>query len=167
MFIAPLASRRTAPSAGALAQAQPATGRVSALVSVAVAVVLAFVAIRATPAVPDLLVAYGRYMVTWIGQADVHYVGEGMNSSIAVSTLRSSGATQFHVSGKVEASSEPQDMRMQRMLGHVPALLHAKPRSALVVGFGAGVTAGALVPHPEVERIVICEIEPLIPPAAA
>ena len=163
MFIAPLASRRTGPSAGALAEAQPPAGRVSALVSVAVAVVLAFVAIRATPAVPDLLVAYGRYMVTWIGQADVHYVGEGLNSSIAVSTLRSSGATQFHVSGKVEASNLPQDMRLQRMLAHLPAFVHPHPRSVLVVGFGAGVTAGSFVPYPEVERLVICEIEPLIP----
>jgi spermidine synthase len=31
------------------------------------------------------------------------------------------------------------------------------------VGFGAGVTAGSVVLYPEVERIVICEIEPLIP----
>ena len=33
----------------------------------------------------------------------------------------------------------------------------------LIVGFGAGVTAGSFVLHPSVERIVICEIEPLIP----
>jgi spermidine synthase len=33
----------------------------------------------------------------------------------------------------------------------------------LVVGFGAGVTAGSFVPYPEVQRLTICEIEPLIP----
>ncbi len=113
--------------------------------------------------VPALLVAYGRFMVTWIDQLDVLYVGEGMNSSIAVATLKSSGATQFHVAGKVEASSLPQDMRLQRMLGHLPALVHPKPQSVLIVGFGAGVTAGSFVPYPEMKRIVICEIEPLIP----
>jgi len=32
-----------------------------------------------------------------------------------------------------------------------------------VVGFGGGVTAGALSIHPTVERMVICEMEPLIP----
>jgi spermidine synthase len=73
----------------------------------------------------------------------------------------------FHVSGKVEASSEPHDMRLQRMLGHLPALIHPNPRSVLVVGFGAGVTAGSFVTYPSVERIVICEIEPRIPPTAA
>jgi spermidine synthase len=54
-------------------------------------------------------------------------------------------------------------MRLQRLLGHFPALLHPKPRSVLIVGFGAGVTAGTFVLHPDIERIVICEIEPLIP----
>ncbi|HEX3865773.1 MAG TPA: fused MFS/spermidine synthase, partial [Gemmatimonadaceae bacterium] len=73
------------------------------------------------------------------------------------------GARNFHVAGKVEASSLPQDMRLQRMLGHMSALLDHDPRSVLVVGFGAGVTAGSFVLHPNIKRIVICEIEPLIP----
>jgi spermidine synthase len=54
-------------------------------------------------------------------------------------------------------------MRTQRMIGHIAGLLHPRPRSVLVVGFGAGVTAGSFVTYPEVERIVICELEPLIP----
>ena len=53
------------------------------------------------------------------------------------------------------------------MLGHIPALLHPQPRSVLIVGCGAGVTAGTFVTHPTIERIVICEIEPLIPRAVA
>jgi len=53
------------------------------------------------------------------------------------------------------------------MLGNLPALIHQKPRSVLVVGFGAGVTAGSFVPFPDIERIVICEIEPLIPKAVS
>ena len=114
------------------------------------------------PKVPWELVAYGRYLPTWLGQADILYMGEGMNSSVAVSEL-ASGVRNFHVSGKVEASSKPQDMRLQRMLGHIPALLHPKPRSVLIVGCGAGVTAGSFVLYPDVQRIVICEIEPLIP----
>jgi spermidine synthase len=125
--------------------------------------VIALLAMRVTPGVPGLLVAYGRYMVTWLGQVDVRYVGEGMNSSVAVTTLTSSGATQFHVSGKVEASTLPQDMRLQRMLAHLPALVHPHPASVLVVGFGAGVTAGSFIPYPDVQRLTICEIEPLIP----
>jgi spermidine synthase len=93
-------------------------------------------------------------------------MGEGMNSSVAVTEL-STGVRNFHVSGKVEASSETQDMRLQLMLGHIPALLHPRPRSVLIVGCGAGVTAGTFMLHPDVERVVICEIEPLIPRVVA
>jgi spermidine synthase len=52
------------------------------------------------------------------------------------------------------------------MLGHLPGLIHAGPRSVLVVGFGGGVTAGAFTTYPGVKRIVICELEPLIPPVS-
>lgn len=129
---------------------------------VVIALVAAIWTVNRLPAVPGLLIAYGRYMVTWIGQADVIFAGEGLNSSVAVTQLPG-GIRNFHVSGKVEASSEPQDMRLQRMLGHLPALLHPNPASVLVVGCGAGVTAGSFVTHPSLTRLVIAEIEPLIP----
>jgi len=114
------------------------------------------------PRVPPILIAEGRYVATYRDLPSFLYVGEGMNASVAV-TDTGDGVRNFHVSGKVEASSEPQDMRLQRMLGHIPALVHPGPRSVLVVGCGAGVTAGSFVLHPTVGRIVICEIEPLIP----
>jgi spermidine synthase len=115
--------------------------------------------------VPDMLIAYGRRIMTSMNHSKILYAGEGINSSIAISKWED-GAVQFHVSGKVEASSEPYDMRLQRMLGHLPAIFHKKPESVLIVGFGAGVTAGTFVLHPDVKRIVICEMEPLIPPTA-
>lgn len=118
------------------------------------------------PAVPWEVIGYGRNLVTDAGMALMLYKGEGMNASIAVSD-DIEGPRNFHVTGKIVASSESFDMRLQRLLGHLPALLHPKPRSVLVVGCGAGVTAGTFVIHPDIERIVICEIEPLIPPAAA
>jgi spermidine synthase len=116
--------------------------------------------------VPPALVAYGRMLPTIRPdrQLNVLYLGEGMNASVAVTQFATPGSPRrFHVNGKIEASSEPGDMRIQRMLGHLPALMHGKPRSVLVVGFGAGVTAGSFLLYPELERIVICEIEPLIP----
>ena len=115
------------------------------------------------PELPGVLVAHGRYAVTWIGKKEFLYVGEGMNNFVAVTQVESDGSRQFHVSGKVEASNLPQDMRLQRMLAHLPALVHPNPQSVLVVGFGAGVTAGSFLAYPTVTRLVICEIEPLIP----
>jgi spermidine synthase len=116
--------------------------------------------------VPGNLIAYGRRISTSSGSSKILYTGEGINSSIAISQWND-GAIQFHVSGKVEASTEPYDMRLQRMLGDMPALYHnPEPHSVLIVGFGAGVTAGSFVPFPSITRIVICEMEPLIPPTA-
>jgi spermidine synthase len=139
-----------------------AAGPVALLAVVAVTAALAW----RVPAVPWELVAYGRYLPTQPAGSGELYVGEGVCSTVAV-TLAGTDTRYFHVSGKVEASTEPGDMRLQRMLGHLSALAHPAPRSVLVVGCGAGVTAGSFVLHPSVERIVICEIEPLIPRVVA
>jgi spermidine synthase len=111
--------------------------------------------------VPGLLVAYGRYAATRVGQAEYIYVGEGLNADVAVSRL-ADGTLNYHNAGKVQASSEPQDMRLQRMLGHLTTLLPASPRSVLVIGCGAGVTAGAVSIDPRVQQETIAEIEPLV-----
>lgn len=116
--------------------------------------------------VPPGLIAYGRRFMLNITGSKILYVGEGLNSSIAISRYEADGALQFHVSGKVEASTEPYDMRLQRSLGHMAALVHTNPQSVLIVGFGAGVTAGTFVTYPGMKRIVICEMEPLVPPTA-
>jgi spermidine synthase len=135
-------------------------------VKVAGAVLAGALVLWSVPNLPWQLIAFGRRLATTTGNWTPLYVGEGMNSSIAYSKYENV-TTYFHVSGKTEASAEPQDMRLQRLLGHLPALLHSSPKSVLVVGCGAGVTAGTFVVHPEMQHITICEIEPLIPPASA
>jgi spermidine synthase len=112
--------------------------------------------------VPGILIAYGRYAASRVGQADVIYQGEGWNASVAVTRL-ANGVLNYHNAGKVQASSEPQDMRLQRMLGHITTLIPPDPRSVLVIGCGAGVTAGAVSIEPRLERLTIAEIEPLVP----
>jgi spermidine synthase len=136
----------------------PAVRRIG--MSLAGLVIAGAAAASVAPVPPDVI-AYGRQIATFKG-ANYLYEGEGLNSSIAVSESEG-GIRNFHVSGKVEASTEVHDMRLQRMLGHISALMHPDPKSVLVVGFGAGVTAGSFVLHPGIKRIVICEIEPLIP----
>lgn len=131
---------------------------IGAGIAAAVAVVIA----RDMPQVPPGLIGYGRFLPTFSSLPEFLQVAEGRSSSIAVSR-QPSGYISFHVSGKVEASSEPQDMRLQRMLGHISALAQGNPKSVLIVGFGAGVTAGTFTLYPGIERIVICELEPLVP----
>ena len=115
------------------------------------------------PPIPAMLVAHGRFAATLLGQAgDIIYVGEGLQSSVAVSRLPN-GKLGYHNAGKIQASSAPEDMRLQRMLGHLTTLVPDRPRSVLVIGCGAGVTAGAVSIDPMVERVTIAEIEPLVP----
>jgi spermidine synthase len=132
---------------------------------VAVAVVTSIL-IRGVPPLSKVLVAHGRYAPTWVGKGDVVYAREGLNSSLAVSTFPN-GVRTFHVAGKIQASNVPRDMRLQRMLGHLTTLAPATARSVLVIGCGAGVTAGAVSIDPRIERVTVVEIEPLVPPAAA
>ncbi|HLU38279.1 MAG TPA: fused MFS/spermidine synthase, partial [Planctomycetota bacterium] len=141
-----------------------ARGPVGAVAAVAAAAVVS-PSVWPIPPVPPGLIASGRFVEDWNAPLRYLFVREGMNSSVAV-TEDDNGIRCFHVCGKVEASSQAIDMRLQRMLGHLPALAHGAPRKVLIVGCGAGVTAGCFVDHPSVERIVLCEIEPNVLDAA-
>ncbi|HUA21802.1 MAG TPA: fused MFS/spermidine synthase [Bryobacteraceae bacterium] len=154
--LAPLASQKMLAFAGAFACAAALAWGLAATVG----------------AVPWQAIAYGRRVAPILRGLDRAndaettpvFVGEGINASVVIT--RRGDMKTFYVSGKSEASSALLDMRLQRMMGHLPALIHPAPHSVLVVGFGAGVTAGSFVPYPEVNNIVICELEPLIPPAS-
>lgn len=115
--------------------------------------------------VPGELIAYGRRMALNAGQSKVLYVGEGINSSVAI-TEWPNNTIYVNVNGHVEATTEIYDMKLQRMVGHLPAILHPDPKSVLGIGFGAGVSAGTFTRYPGIQKITICEIEPLIPPAS-
>jgi spermidine synthase len=140
--------------------------------AVAGAVLLAWGLAATVGGVPWQVIAYGRRVAPILrglylsidAQTRPLFVAEGINSSVVIA--QRGEQKFFYVSGKSEASSVLLDMRLQRMMGHLPALTNSAPRSVLVVGFGAGVTAGSFVPYPEVSSIVICELEPLIPPAS-
>ncbi|HCN84668.1 MAG TPA: SAM-dependent methyltransferase [Sphingobacteriaceae bacterium] len=147
--------------------------------AVAGIVLLVTVIITNMHTVPWFAIAYGRYMSNYdylmtlnknASNPDINitplYVGEGLNGSVAV-TLFNGQSRQYHSMGKVQASTDPRDMRLQRMLGHITALLTGNPESVLVIGCGAGITAGSFVTHPEVKNVTICEIEPLVPKVVA
>ncbi|MGE3519607.1 MAG: fused MFS/spermidine synthase [Vicinamibacterales bacterium] len=135
--------------------------RVAALPLIAAAAVAGLLTMSVQP-VPGIFIAYGRYTPMQQSQAQVVYAGEGWNASVAVSE-RAGGVRNYHNAGKVQASSEPQDMRLQRMLGHLTTLVPKSAKSVVVIGCGAGVTAGAVSIDPAVQEEIIAEIEPLVP----
>jgi spermidine synthase len=170
---------RDAPAA-ASAQERPLS--VAGAIAMTAALAASFVLAWNVGELPWGVVAYGRFFATYGNQFapgivksedDVprgggspstycEYVGEGLNGTVAV-TYRTDQVRSFHSAGKVQASNDPRDMRLQRMLGHISALAFPNPTNVLVVACGAGVTAGSFIPHTNIQRIVICDIEPLVP----
>src|SRR6185437_3519187 len=139
---------------------------VATTITIIIAAALAGLLSRSVHPLPGIFAAYGRYTATRLGQADVIYIGEGWNATIAVTRLPG-GVLNYHNAGKVQASSEPQDMRLQRMLGHLTTLVPAHAAKVVVIGCGAGVTAGAVSIDPVVTDQTIAEIEPLVPKVVA
>lgn len=106
-----------------------------------------------------------REIAEALAYTDVLYYFEGANETISV--IKPKGARQaFIVNGRPEATTSWMDMQCQRTLGHLPMLLHPNPRSVFVLGTGTGMTLGATSMYPEVERIVLAEIEAGVLPAA-
>jgi spermidine synthase len=64
------------------------------------------------------------------------------------------------INGKTDASNGPGDVATQLLLGHVPFLVTDAKRVA-VIGWGSGMTVGAVLRHP-VERVDAFEIEPAV-----
>jgi spermidine synthase len=154
------ASASPLPEPGA---ASPRTARRRTLGGAAAAIVILVVSGIAGWLIPEShpgMIAYGRQVHRWNEPAEYLHTREGRYASIAISKTREDGYRNFHINGKTEASTWPEDLRLQRMLGHLPALLHPDPKSVLIIGFGAGVTAGTFSLYPGIERIVIVEIEP-------
>lgn len=93
---------------------------------------------------------------------DVPFAEDGPNATVAV--LRAEKYLALRINGKVDASNL--DTRTQLLLGHLGPFFHSRPRRALVIGFGSGMTLAALARYPEFEQLDCVEIEPAVVRAA-
>jgi len=89
---------------------------------------------------------------------------EGPYSTIVVTQIEA-GYIGLKSDGRGEASSFPDDMRSQTLLGYIPMLLHPNPEKVLNIGVGAGITLGAMGEFDAKEMDGI-EVEPVILEAA-
>ena len=71
------------------------------------------------------------------------------------------GVRLLRVNGKSDASNRG-DVPTQLMVGHLPNLFHGAPKRVLVVGLGSGITVGAVLTHPSIERVDVVEISPAV-----
>jgi len=84
------------------------------------------------------------------------YYREGATATVAVREV--AGTTSLSIDGKVDASNAG-DMLTQRLLAHLPLLLHPDPQRVGILGLGSGVTLGAALRHPIAQADVL-EISP-------
>ncbi len=63
------------------------------------------------------------------------------------------------VNGKPDASTTARDAVTMMLIAHLPLALHPRPREALIVGLGGGLTLTSMLSHP-VEHVTCVEISP-------
>ena len=93
---------------------------------------------------------------TWLTAGRLLYYREGATATVSV--REALGNRSLSIDGKVDASNRA-DMLTQRLLAHLPLLLHPEPHRVAIVGLGSGVTLGAALKHP-IARADVLEISP-------
>ncbi len=88
---------------------------------------------------------------------------EGNNGTVSV-VREANGTRSIMVDGQPVAGTAPTSVIDQKMLAHLPLLLHPDPRRALTVGFGSGGTSHSMTLHGVAVDCV--EIERAVPAAA-
>ena len=122
------------------------------------------VAIAMVPEWDRLLLSSGAYkyapamrgpsLQTSLTAGELISYREGSTGTVAVRRL--TGTTSLAIDGKVDASNAG-DMLTQRLLAHMPLLLHPQPKRAAILGLGSGVTLGSALTHP-LDQVTVLEI---------
>ena len=84
------------------------------------------------------------------------YYREGAAATVSVKRL--TGTLSLAIDGKVDASNRS-DMLTQKVVAHLPLLLHERPRDICIIGLGSGVTLGAALRHP-IDHADVVELSP-------
>ena len=93
-------------------------------------------------------------LATSLKAGTVLYYKEGATATVSVRRL--AGTVALAIDGKVDASNWA-DMLTQKLLAHLPLLLHPDPHDVCIIGLGSGVTLGAALRH-RIDRADVVEI---------
>ena len=89
---------------------------------------------------------------------------EGVETTVAVKERIDGSVRYFAVNGKTDGGNG-QDMATQVLVGLLPVALHPDPQEVMVIGYGSGITVGAVKELP-IARIDCAEISPEVVKAA-
>ncbi len=109
-----------------------------------VAVALTVVFVASARVVPD---PFDAALARRHGRGErIFWKEEGVQTSVSIHTHAFRGWLMY-LDGLHQASDAPEMVRLHRLIGHLPMVLHPNPRRALVVGLGGGATPGAVSQH--------------------
>lgn len=90
------------------------------------------------------------------GKGPLIHFDEDSTSTVLV--LKYPDFMQLVINGQPYANTILNGRRYMRVLGHLPALLHPNPESALNICFGTGTTAGSMALHPGVKSVDVVDL---------
>jgi len=111
-----------------------------------------------------------RLLLTTRGGGDLVFYQEGRGATVAVAQQQSGDNVfrRLYIQGVSNSGDAMPSLRYMRLQALLPLIIHrGEPKSALVIGFGTGITAGALLRYPGLERRVCVELLPTVVHAGA
>jgi spermidine synthase len=99
-------------------------------------------------------------------EAQILAYRESPAGTVVVTEDRGTRVRSMYVDNNAVIGSTYDALKVVRMLGLAPALLHPRPERVLVIGYGAGVTTATIVAAPGVQSIEVAEIVPEVVEAA-
>jgi len=111
---------------------------------------------------PDRL---AKLLLTTRGGGQLVFYEEGRGVTVAVAEQRAGDNVfrRLFIQGVSNSGDAMPSLRYMRLQAMLPLMLHrGEPKSALVIGFGTGITAGAVLHYPHLQRRVCVELLPAV-----
>lgn len=111
---------------------------------------------------PDRL---ARLLLTTRGGGELVFYREGRGATVAVAEQQSSDHVfrRLYIQGVSNSGDAMPSLRYMRLQAMLPLIIHrGEPKFALVIGFGTGITAGAVLHYPHLEHRECLELLPAV-----
>lgn len=107
-----------------------------------------------------------RLLLTTRGGGSLIFYQENRGATVAVAEQQNANNNIFrtlYIQGVSNSGDAMPSMRYMRLQAMLPLIIHrGEPASALVIGFGTGITAGAVLRYPDLQRRVCAELLPAV-----
>ncbi|MNG65301.1 Spermidine synthase [compost metagenome] len=101
------------------------------------------------------------------GHLTFYQEGRGGTVAVVSQQRQASAFNRLYIQGVSNTGDAMPSLRYMRLQALLPLLIHnGEPRAALVIGFGTGITAGAMLRYPGLQRTVVAELLPEVLAAA-